>query len=157
MVIGLKIIWTLRIMPRHQSTVRSLTMRVEQWHGLTTRFEQSTGLNSDAVWLKIILCICMYSSRDFWSTNMLPRHRSTVHKNFLQLNRDTSSVNATSLVNATSSFRMCEQYREQYHGQYRTCEQCHFFFYAPPKVFDYLESKGDIRFVIVIVKWPWCP
>ena len=59
-------------MPRHQSIVR----------GLTTRFEQSTDLNNDAVWLKTIMCICMYCTRNFWSTNMLPHHRSTVHKNF---------------------------------------------------------------------------
>ena len=141
MVIGLKTVWMLRIAPRHQSTVR----------GLTTQFEQSTGLNSDAVWLKIIMCICMYHTPDFWSTNMLPRHRSTVYINFVQQNRDTSSVNATaSSVNATSSFRMCEQCHEQCHEQYRTCEQCrtceqlHFFFYTPPKVFDCLEFKSDV-------------
>ena len=52
MAIGLKTVWTLKIAPRHQSTVR----------GLTTRFEQSTGLNNDAVWL----------------LRIAPRHQSTV-------------------------------------------------------------------------------
>ena len=77
MAIELKTVWTLRIALRHQSTICCLTTRFEQWHSLTTRFEQSTGLNSDAVWLKIIMCICMYCTHNFWSTNMLPRHRST--------------------------------------------------------------------------------
>ena len=72
MIIGLKIFWTLRITSHDQSTL----------HSLTTRFEQSGGLNRDAVWLEIISCIYMYRTRDFWSTNILPRHQSTVHKNF---------------------------------------------------------------------------
>ena len=65
MAIGLKIVWTLKIAPRHQSTVRGLT-QVEQWRGL---------VENNLVW-------GMYYTRYFWSTDMLPHHQSTVHKNF---------------------------------------------------------------------------
>ena len=65
MAIGLKTIWTLRITPRHQSIVR--------------------GLNSDTVWSRGLiennLMYCMYRTRVFWSTHMLPRH----HKQYIRI------------------------------------------------------------------------
>ena len=30
----------------------------------------------------VIMCICMYRTHVFWSTNILPRHRSTPHQHF---------------------------------------------------------------------------
>ncbi|GAY60673.1 hypothetical protein CUMW_203840 [Citrus unshiu] len=49
-------------------------------------------------------------------------------KILFEQDRDTSSVNATSSI--------------------RICEQCHFSFYAPPKVFDRPEFKSDVRFIV---------
>ena len=55
----------------------------------------------------------MHRTLDFSSTDMLPRHHQQYIRILVQQDRDTSSVIATSSVNATSSIRLCEQCREQ--------------------------------------------
>ena len=96
MAIGLKTVWTLRIAPRHQSTVRGLTR-----------------VNSDVVWLKIILCdACTVREifRPLICYNVIDQQYIRI---LVKQDSDTSSVNATSSVNTTSSIRLCEQCREQ--------------------------------------------
>ena len=97
MTIGLKTVWTLRIAPRHQSTV----------HGLTTR------MNSNAVQLKIILCdactvreifrplICFHvtinSIQEFQSNRIVTPHQSMPHHRSMPRHR---SVYVNSVVNS---------------------------------------------------------
>ena len=77
MAIGLKIISTLRIAPRHQSTARSLT----------------TWMNSNTVWLKIILCDACTVREIF--RPLIRRHQQYI-RILVQQDCDTSSVNAMS-------------------------------------------------------------
>ena len=66
----------------------------------------------------------MYRTRNFSSTDMLPRHHQQYVRILVQQDRDTSSVNATSSIRL---YKQCreqyrEQYREHYREQYRTRE-----------------------------------
>ena len=97
MAIGLKTVWTLRIAPRHQSTVR----------GLTTQMNSNTiwpGLNCNAVWLKIILCdactvretfcplICYHVTiRIVTPHQSMPHHRSMPHYRSICVNSVVNS------------------------------------------------------------------
>ena len=124
------------------------------------------GLNSNAVWLKIILCICMYHTRDFWSTTCchvtdqqgirifsnrimtshqsMPHHRSMSRHQFVYVNNVVnnnvdSTVHVNSIVHVNSAI-------------FLFMLLLRFSTVLSSKVMSVLLSDFSIN-----LKWPWCP
>ena len=143
MVIRLKTVWTLRIAPRHQSTV----------HGLTR-------MNSNTVWLKIILCnactvckifgpltCCHVTDQQcirFFSNGIVTPHQSMPHHRSMPRHR---SVYVNSVVNSNVDSTV-------------HVNSAIFPFMLLLRFSTVLSSKAmsvllfDLSF---IMKWPWYP